>query len=108
MTNAVASMLATAFNVLLRDRSDVVVVVHVGLGLADFPLGLSLQLLAFPLDLLTRVASESADRVPDFALGLLANAFDLVLETIAIEIVRHLLPRHKRTDSFWSYLPGPQ
>ena len=68
------------------------VVAQIRLGLADLPLRLAFQVLFLAPKLFAGVARQAAHRVPDFAFGLLACPFGLILEAITIEIVRHTSP----------------
>jgi len=65
------------------------VLVDIRFGLADLLLDLSLDLLSLALELFARVAGQSADCITDVPFGILDRAFDLVLNSVAPEIVSH-------------------
>jgi hypothetical protein len=78
---------------MIDHRSSVIeqlLAIEILLCLANLALGLALEILRLALELLARIAGQSADRVPELALGLLAEALGLVLEAIGVEIVCHL------------------
>src|SRR5690242_2858402 len=63
--------------------------IRVLLRLADLALRLTLEVLRLALELFARIAGQTADCVANFSFGFLAQAFDLVLEAVGVEIVRH-------------------
>src|SRR5689334_18747602 len=63
--------------------------IQINLLLPDLALGLALQLLSLPLELLARIARRPPDGVANAALHLVDKPFALILDTVSIQIVSH-------------------
>ncbi|HEY4131798.1 MAG TPA: hypothetical protein VGM50_14360 [Gemmatimonadaceae bacterium] len=68
------------------------IAIPVFLGFADLPLNFSLDLFRLAFELLARVTRQAADGIPHPAFDLFPETTRLVVQAIALALVRHASP----------------